>query len=180
MKKIIYALLLIVTMNSCRRRTDPVRDVIELPSGVTQVADSISYLETLATKLPPTQVLGSFLDNEGYLYVNTEKIGLLEKASRDSTIRNSPVFGGFSDDDYHRFILITKFLQKNHIDGWMRDNASGLFIYEYRSITLHEFNDLRYVMLNVDTTSKVFQSNYRILDRSGKLVLVIPVNKFSK
>lgn len=173
---LLFCLSVAFALTSCGQITDPVRTKIALTDEIHQVADSITYLESLLNKLPTDPLQGSFLDNEGYLYVNTKKIGLLKNALSDSTIRNNPVFKDFSDNDFKRFISITVFLLKNHIDASGKDNTTGLFTHQYRKTEEYVYVDMRDILVNVDTTSKIFIEHYQILDRKDNMVLVAPVD----
>jgi len=175
MRSNLLFLLLAFALTSCGQISDPLRNKIELVDEVHQVADSIINLESLLKKLPADPMLGSFLDDEGYLYVNTEKIGLLKKALSDSTFRSNAVFKDFNDKDFNKFISITIFLLKNHIDGSRKNNVSGLFTHQYRQTEENVYDDLRYILVGVDTTSKTFMKYYQILDRKDNMVLVAPI-----
>jgi len=168
-------LMMVFALTSCRQIPDPMRNNIVLTDEIHQVADSIAHLESLLKKLPEDPMMGSFLDDEGNLYVNTEKVGLLKNALSDSTIRGNPVFKNFSDSDFKQFISITVFLLRNHIDASRKNNVSGLFTHEYRRTDENVYNDIRDIMVDVDTTSKPFTKHYQILDRKDNMVLVAPI-----
>src|SRR5688572_8354688 len=111
---LIYCLITLA-FTSCGQIPDPLRNKIELNNDINQVADSILRMQELLKKLPKDQILSSFTDREGFLFVNGKKLGLLKDAMSDSSIRKNPVFIYFTDDHFANFISISIFLLKNHI-----------------------------------------------------------------
>jgi hypothetical protein len=167
---------LIFALTSCGQIPDPLRNKIDLRAEIGDVADSIIYIEALIKKLPASSIVGSFMDDDGYLYVNSKKIGLLENALADTSMINNVVFRNLSQHDYQKFISITIFLLKNHIDASGIDNITGLFTHQYRITEEYAYRDLRYIMVNVDTTSRKFNEHYQILDRRENMMLVAPID----
>jgi len=173
---LLFYLLMLLALKSCGQISDPLRNKIVLNDEINEVSDLISNLESLLRKLSENQVVSSSVDNEGYLYVNSKKLGLIKGALLDSAIRNDSIFSAFTKNDYDRFITITIYLLKNHIGYSMRDNASGLFVHGYRETEENSYSDVRNIMVNVDTTSAKFHKIYQILDRKENMVLVAPAD----
>lgn len=165
-----------LAISSCGQIPDPLRNNIEFADNINQVADSILRMEDLLKKTPKQPVLSSFTDNEGFLFVNGKRLGLLKNAVNDSSIRSAPVFIKFSNDDYVKFISISIFLLKNYIGYSMRDNVSGLFVHGYRETKENSYDDMREIMVGVDTTAPVFVKRYQILDRKENVILVAPID----
>jgi hypothetical protein len=133
-------------------------------------------LEELLARLPKQEVLSSFTDEEGYLFVNGKKIGILSDALNDSTVRRDSVFAGFTDSEFQGFISISIYLLKNHIGYSMRDNLSGLFLHGYRETEDNSYNSMREIIVNVDTTSTIFVKRYQVVDRKNNVILVTPID----
>lgn len=165
-----------IVVVSCGQIQDPLRNKIVLIDEINQVSDSILNIQLLLDKLPKDPIIGSFIDREGHLYVNTKKVGLLKEALNDPSIRSDSVFENFSNDDFTRFISITVFLLQNHIYGSRKDNLSGMFVHEYRRTEENVYTDIRDIMVNIDTTSSRFMNQYQILDKKENLVLVAPLD----
>jgi len=163
-------------LTSCGQITDPLRNKINLTDEINTVADSIIYIESLIKKLPASTIVGSFIDDDGYLYLNSKKIGLLENALSDSSMMQNEVFINFNEQDYQKLISITIFLLKNHIDASGIDNITGLFTHQYRRTDEYTYRDLRYIMVNVDTTSRKFGDHYQVLDKKENMLLVAPID----
>jgi len=165
-----------LALTSCGQIPDPLRNKINFRDEISNVADSITYMELLIKKLPAKSIVGSFLDDDGYLYVNSEKIGSLKHALSDSSMMHNAVFKDFSKDEYQKFISITIFLLKNYIDASGIDNITGLFTHEYRRTEEYTYRDLRYIMVNVDTTSQNFFEHYQVIDSKENVFLVAPID----
>jgi hypothetical protein len=161
---------------SCGQISEPLRNKIEFEDHINSVADSLFDMETLLKKLPTGDVLSTFTDKSGILFVNGRKLGPLNGAIDDLTIRQDSVFKQFTNEDYIQFVTLSIYLLKNHIGYSMRDNVSGFFVHGYRETDENSYNDMREVMINVDTTSDRFVKRYQILDRSENITLVAPID----
>lgn len=51
-----------------------------------------------------------------------------------------------------------------------------MFVNEYKRTEENVYNDIREIMVNIDTTSSRFMNQYQILDRKENLVLVAPLD----
>ncbi|NBW35358.1 MAG: hypothetical protein EBR30_10140 [Cytophagia bacterium] len=170
-----YLFAFVIAVNSCSQISEPLRNKISFNDETSQVLDSIYIMEELLRKLPKGEVISSFVDNDGYLFVNAKKIGLMKNALTNSLIRNDSIFVNFTDKDYKRFISITTYLLRNQIGYSMKNNLSGLFVHGYRETSENTYNDVREIMIYVDTTSKNFKNYYQILDSKENMVLVAPL-----
>ncbi len=168
--------LMAVVVVSCSQIRDPLRNKIVFRDEINQVSDSILNIQLLLDKLPKDPVINCFIDREGYLYVNNKKVGFLKEALNDPSVRSDSVFKNFSNDDFTRFISITVFLLQNHIDASRKDIVSGMFVHGYRRTEENVYNDVREIMVNIDTTSSGFMNQNQILDRTENLVLVAPLD----
>jgi hypothetical protein len=163
-------------LTSCGQIPDPLRNKLEFNDHVNSVADSLATMEMLLKKIPKSDVLSTFTDKGGILFVNGKKLGPLSRAVNDSTIRQDSVFKDFTNEDYVQFITLSVYLLKNQIGYSMRDNVSGIFVHGYRETEENSYDDLREIVIDVDTTSSLFGKRYQILDHSENMTLVAPID----
>jgi len=178
MKHLFLSLVCLIStvFMSCGQMSDPLRNKIDFPDNINQVSDSIKLMESLFKKIPQHERINYFIDSEGNLYVNNKKLGALNEAFNNSSIRDDSVFLDFSDMEYQKFISIIVFLLKNNIDASVKDNTSGFFAFEYRKTPEYTYNDLRDIIIDVDTTAPLFVKRFQILDRKGNMILVAPID----
>jgi hypothetical protein len=93
----VFLCIFLLAFTSCTRVEDPLRNKISFTDEPIHVLDSIVKMERLLKQLPKSQVINSFVDNEGYLFVNNKKVGLLKDALSVSSIRRESVFVNFTD-----------------------------------------------------------------------------------
>lgn len=153
------------------------RDQLIFETQNKEVAIKINEMETLMLKMLKTGSHNYFIDNDGYLYLGSEKVAPLEGAINNSKVRNDLAFRQFTDEEFKKFFYLMRYLIDNHFDSSYRNKVIERFVFSYRSIPDMGYNNIRSIMIvhrAQDTLSSIFKHNYQILDRKLNLVLIAP------
>src|SRR5688572_18899012 len=79
-----------------RCQLKPRKNSIEFNRPLHEVADSIYRMEILLEKFPKTYTVNYSVDNEGQLYLNSQKIAPLKNAINNPKVRKDMVFRDFN------------------------------------------------------------------------------------
>jgi len=170
-------LVVLLCSISCNQEISP-RNKIVFEDNVDVVADSIKQMDELLYKFPKNEQINYFMDNEGSLYVNNEKLGSLVGAINNTEIRNHKVFKNFANEEINDFFNLMAFLLYNHIDGAVMELSIQKFVYGYRKTPENRFDDLREIVIldgANNTLSGDFKKIYKVLDEKSNLALIAPL-----
>lgn len=163
-----------ITLCSCGQNQSSVRNKIFVKNNVYELADSLAVIGSLLQRLPKDEMINYFLDLDGNLYVNNRKLGPLKGAEKNMEIRQNSLFNTFSELEFQRFISLIKYMLGNNIDSSRKDNVTGTIIHEYRRTSENSFDDVREIIIDADTLSTSFKKAFQVIDKKGRLTLVVP------
>lgn len=176
----IFLILIIMSfaMSSCYRSSEErrMRNIIEFKDAVPVVEDSIRAMEALLEKLPDAEIKNYWIDN-GYLSLNSNKIGELESLKHKTKIDTIVALNSFSKEEIHKLISLSTYLRENFIVAAYSHPVTNRFLFDYKGKDSDGYNESRKIITvnsKSDTLNNNFTSTLQILDRKGGLVLVAP------
>lgn len=170
------SLTLTLVLTMCRRASDPLRDSLSFDVTCESIRHSLLLIEDFLEKIPKNEVYSCSLDDSKRLFMNGQNLGLVTDSISRNEIRNHYLFSSFSDQEYNEFLSTLGFLYENNIDYSLKDNLSGFYVHGYRQTDENSFEDLRKIIVSVDTNSHSLKSYYRVLDNKCGMVLVMPID----
>lgn len=172
-----FCISVFTALCACCQTHDETRNRIVFINDVSEVYDSLHQMEKVIKFLPPHDLKGWFIDNEDSIFINTESVfGLQDISSHESIKPEHPLLKNMTEETFQRFVTLIVFLKKNQIYGSHIDNMSGLMFHEYRRTKENLYNDVRKIMIDVDTTSNTFVQHFQILDSYQHVVLCAPLD----
>ena len=165
-------ILFFPALSSCQR-IDPARNKIVFNDKFEVVQDSLIRMQALLKKLPKTFRINYFVDQQGYLYVNNTKLGLLKGAINSPLIRKDMSFEKFTDKEFKSFFWLMSFLVKNHISSSSFEPSIQSFVFDYRETVEGRYTDIRDIVVNTDKNfDNTIKDSYQIIDQVGRLKLL--------
>lgn len=158
-----------------KQEIDPVRNNLVFESSIKEVADSIKRMEYLMRKFPETGMINYYVDDDGYLYLNSEKIAPLKGAINNQKVRDDMVFEKFSKDEINEFFRLMAFLWKNYISNVGKEPVIDSFTFYYRESEYENKENSRSIIVvhhSTDTTSANFKRYYSVIDCKEDLALL--------
>lgn len=157
------------------QQIDSTRNRLIFESPIEQVADSIKRMEYLMSKFPKTGMVNYFVDTDGYLYLNNQKIAPLMGAINNKKVTGDLVFEQFNDQQINEFFRLMAYLWRNHITSCHKESLIKMFAFSYMEKEIQ--NAQNYWMIVIpkkatDTVSFEFKNHFEILDKKEGLVLI--------
>ncbi|MBX2897710.1 MAG: hypothetical protein KF763_19875 [Cyclobacteriaceae bacterium] len=175
LSRFIFIVLSSFTTTASCQRIDHTSNMILFIDNESDVIKSVHRMEFFMNKFPKTFMVNYFIDNDGYLYLNNQKVAPIKGAVTNPLVRKDMVFHDFSEDEIDEFFNIMAFLMQNGIESAYMERSTGKFFYPYKSKDVRSRKngrDLMIVSQKNDTTSTSFISRFKIIDRKGDLILI--------
>ena len=174
-KNSIVLFVLLILTQACLNTNFPGYKEIVFFDSVEQVADSIVMIEGLLIKLPNSDVVNCYINNEDEFIINNSSIGLMSNLKSDmSLVLNNSFLIEMSNNEKLRFFNLLSFLQKNDITGAYYNKRWNLFMFLYKD---QEFkyieHDFRNIVLKSNMNKKSLDS-FKVLDEKEGLILLAP------
>jgi hypothetical protein len=186
MKKTIiyYAAIIIIATISCnswdKKVNSPERNNIVFNQSIGTLEDSLLIMRKMLMGMPfefRNNYCYYSIDSENKLYIDQSKLGNIDIVGKQN-IKDSKLFE--NDEAFKDFIQMIVFLKDNHITSAFKE-------YYYRKNIMFDYRQLyglylgstaeddRYLTFidDIPDTNKFFDK-YKLLDRKGKLILVVP------
>jgi hypothetical protein len=139
------------------------------------VVDAIRRLEHLIKKFPDSFMVNYFVDSEGQLYLNNQKIAPIQGAASNPVIINDLVFERFTKNEVDEFLELVVLLMRNGIESAHKEKATNKILFSYKNSNVrsrHKARDLMVVSQQQDTINPVFNTYFKIIDRKQNIVLI--------
>ena len=166
----------VVIIIIAQSQIEPKKNIIFFENDVKEVVDSISKMENFMQRFPKTEMVNYYIDNDGYLHLNSARIALIKGAIKNQKVRRDMVFEKFDQNEIDQFFQLMAYLMRNHISSCYEDKRIQKFLFPYRSRNVKGDSDLREIMivdLPMDTLNSNFKRAYKILDKKENAVLII-------
>ncbi len=162
---------IILLANACSQTVPSERDSISFKAPVKAVEDSIRRMNTLMDKLKPIEgeMINYFFDNEGYFYLNSQKIGKI----KDINIDTVGIVKNFTPEEKKEFVSLIIFLNNNYISSAFKDRPCKCYLYDYKAVDDKSFNMKRNIYLSEKGKSyETLFAERETLDKKGNLILI--------
>lgn len=167
---IITLMFFIITANKCNEKKEN-RDKLIFKTKEKSIEDSIRRMNILMDKLKPieNEMINYFFDNDGYFYINSQKIGKLEGINID-TVRSVKTF---TPAEKKEFISLIILLNNNYILSAFMDRPCKCYLYGYKELSDKSFNMNRNIyLIEKGKNYETLFTEQKILDKKGSLVLI--------
>ena len=144
--KVGFLLALVAAAFLVAVQIEPKRNKILFKSGVNEVADAILSMERLLNKFPKTNMVNYFVDNDGYLYLNNQKIASIQGAINNPRVRNDMVFRDFKDEEIDQFFKLMSYLWSNDIQLAFKEPTLDKFVFSFGESEPSNNKDVRLLM----------------------------------
>jgi hypothetical protein len=172
----IFVALLWILLTGCLY--DPKRNSLVFKDSAIKVEEAIIQMNNLLNKIP-AEITNYFFDNNNYFFVNNVK--LFKVIDNNFTgIDTVSVLKNLTIEEKRKFVSIVIFLRENYITGTYKDNIFGHFMYDYRSVSGGEWNDMREIFYFDKQELIEIESEYekmKILDHKENIYLVSFIDK---
>lgn len=168
---IVLFVLIVTTANKCKNDAPANRDIIQFNASLKAVESKVVGMNKLMDKLLPIegQMINYFFDNEGYFYVNSQKLGKIDSLEID-TVR---IFERFTLSEKKEFLSTVLFLNENYLSSVLKDRPCKCYLYDYKAVEDKSFNQSRLIYFK--ESSKSYETLFvgrTILDTKRNLVLL--------
>lgn len=171
---ILLMTLAVTSTMTTQGQMEPTVDKLEFNTPFEKVADSIYRMEDLLKKFPQTYMVNYFVDNDGYLYLNNQRIAPIIGAINNAKVRKDMVFEDFRSEEIDEFFFLMALLWKKGIQSSHLEPTIGTFTYNFKLGEGSKKTERFIIVVDEpsDTTSVDFDELYKVIDSKGKLVLM--------
>lgn len=161
--------------------TCPQRDRIVFRDPVSSVHDSIVVMNGLMDKVAKSNVKNYFFDDKGFLVINNKRLDRVPKGDSTSFLGLMAVKTDLSKNECKKFLVLSKFLKRNFLEGCFRYDTYGMYFYVYKAPIKNNDNNFRNIVLYderlINMTATQDAESFTVLDRQKDLLLLMPNSK---
>lgn len=173
-------MLVLVTshLQSCSFGNASERNEIAFKNSAQSVQDSLEVMNAFMDRLPKDEVINYFFDDENYLYLNSQKLTILNGIDYSHLLEMTDKLNSFSKQDIKHFVTIALFLKDNYMEGCYKHKVHGVYFYGYRQTEDNDYEDSRSIILieknALSVPASLSLSDQQLLDREDRLMLLAP------
>lgn len=167
-----FAIILILNSALCIScKSQGQSDKLTFKESFEKVSRSLVEMENLMSKFPKTYMVNYFVDNDGYLYLNNQRIAPLAGAKSNRKVRNDMVFEKFSEQEIDLFFTHFEVLRANEITSCHEEKSLKRFVFSF-----HDDRTAKGIILSkeFDKADAFFSKYYEVLDQKQGLMLIKP------
>jgi hypothetical protein len=167
-----FAIVLILSSALCIScKSQGQSDKLTFKESFEKVSRSLIEMENLMRKFPKTYMVNYFVDNDGFLYLNNQRIAPLAGAKDNRKVRNDMVFEKFSEQEIDLFFMHFEVLRANEITSCHEEKSIKRFVFSF-----HADRTAKGIILGkeFDTADAFFSKYYEVLDQREDLKLIKP------